>query len=292
MMAKEELVGRVGGITSSDVLDALSTVREGRIFDLDCGRSRGMPQAAVHPPYQLLTYRTPAGFQREGDLWQGGDEVGMSFLTELMVSGLHIGTHIDALGHAGSGDTWFGGFRPAVDVGDHGLLKADAASIPPIISRGVLLDAAAHRGVEHLPPGTGLDAADLEEIAAAQGVTIPRGGAVMIRTGAMVRWGDTAAYDAIATAGPTLDAAQWLVREHDISVLGSDTTTVEPVPSRTPGHPSPVHDFMLRESGVHLLEVAWLEDLAKARAYAFCFICLPLKIEGATASMVRPVALV
>ncbi len=291
-MAKDMLVGRVGGISSGDVMDALSAVTEGRIFDLDCGRARGMPQAAVHPPYQLLTYRTPAGFQREGDLWDEGDEVGMSFLTEFMVSGLHIGTHLDALGHAGSGDTWFGGFKPAVDIGDHGLLKADAASIPPIISKGVLLDAAAHMGVEHLEPSQGLDAKDLQAIAAAQGVEIPRGGAVMIRTGAMVKWGDTPAYDAIATAGPTLDAARWLVEEHDISVIGSDTTTVEQMPSSTPGHPAPVHDFMLRESGVHLLEVAWLESLSQARVYEFCFICLPLKIEGATASMVRPVALV
>ncbi len=291
-MAKEMLVGRVGRISSTDVLEALSSVREGRIFDLDSGRSRGMPQAAVHPPYQLLTYRTPAGFQREGDLWQGGDEVGMAFLTEIMISGLHIGTHIDALGHAGSGDTWFGGFRPSTDVGDHGLLKADAASIPPIICRGVLLDAAAHFGVDHLPAGTGLDAKDLEAIASSQGTDIPKGAAVLIRTGAMVRWGDTSAYDAIATAGPTLAAVKWLVEEADMALIGSDTTTVEQVPSSTPGHPSPVHDYLLREHGVHMLEVTWLEDLAKAEVHEFCFICLPLKIEGATASMVRPIALI
>lgn len=287
------LVGRVGAITASDVLDALSLVRQGRIFDLDAGRTPGMPQAAVHPPYQLFTYRTPGGFRREGDLWaEGTDDVGMAFVTELMVSGMHIGTHLDALGHAGSGDTWFGGFRPDDEVGDHGLLRADAASIPPIVTRGVLLDAAAHRGVDHLPAGSGLDADDLREIAEAQGVAIPRGGAVLIRTGCMVRWDDTPAFDAIATAGPTLDAARWLAEEHDIAVIGSDTATVEQVPSSTPGHPSPLHDYMLRERGVHLLELVWPEDLARAGVHEFCFICLPLKIAGATASMVRPIALV
>lgn len=292
-MADRPLVGRVGRISAEDVLGALATVREGRVFDLDAGRTRGMPQAGVHPPYQIFTYRTPGGFQREGDLWEAGtDDVGMHFVTELMVSGMHIGTHLDALGHAGSGDTWFGGFRPDDEVGDHGLLRADADSIPPIITRGVLLDAAAHRGVEHLPAGTGLDASDLAEIADAQGVTIPRGGTVLVRTGAMVRWGDTPAFNAIATAGPTLDAARWLVEEHDIAVIGSDTATVEQVPSSTPGHPSPVHDYTLRESGVHLLELVWPEGLSEAGAHEFCFVCLPLRISGATASMVRPIALV
>lgn len=291
-VSQEPLVGRVGDLTPSDVLAALGMVKEGRIISLDSGRFMGMPQSPVHPKYQLLTYRTPRGFELEDDLFGDADEVGMSFLTEMMISSLHIGTHLDALGHAGCGDEWYGGFRPSKEVGDHGLLRADAASIPPFITPGVLLDAAAYAGVEHLPPSTALDRAKLQEIAEAQGVEIPRKGTVLVRTGAMTKFHDTPAYDAISTAGPDLDAAQWLVEDYEMVVLGGDTATIEPMPSPIKGHPSPVHEYLLAKQGVHLLELAWLEELARDKIYEFCLICLPIKINGATASMVRPIAVV
>lgn len=289
---QEPLVGRVGDLTPADVLRALGAIKEGRIISLDCGRFMGMPQSPVHPKYQLLTYRTPRGFELEDDLFGDADEVGMSFLTEMMISSLHIGTHLDALGHAGCGDEWYGGFRPSKEVGDHGLLRADASSIPPFITPGVMLDAAAYAGVEHLPPSTALDRSDLRAIAEAQGVEIPHKGTVLVRTGAMTRWTDTPAFDEISTAGPDLDAAQWLVEDFGTVVLGGDTATIEPMPSPVPGHPSPVHEYLLAKQGVHLLELTWMEELAKEGIHEFCLICLPIKVNGATASMVRPVAVI
>ena len=40
-----------------------------------------------------------------------------------------------------------------------------------------------------------------------------------------------------------------------------------------------------------LLELVWLEDLAKDRVYEFLFIASPLKLRGATASPLRPIAI-
>ena len=291
-VSQEPLVGRVGDLTPADVISALSTIQEGRIISLDCGRFMGMPQSPVHPKYQLLTYRTPRGFELEDDLFGDADEVGMSFVTEMMISSLHIGTHLDALGHAGCGDEWYGGFQPSKEVGDHGLLRADASSIPPFITPGVMLDAAAHAGVEYLPPSTGLGRSELQAIAEAQGVSIPQKGTVFVRTGAMTKWDDTPKFDEISTAGPDLDAAQWLVEDFGTVVLGGDTATIEPMPSTVPGHPSPVHEYLLAKQGVHLLELAWMEELARERIYEFCLICLPIKVNGATASMVRPIAVI
>ena len=44
-----------------------------------------------------------------------------------------------------------------------------------------------------------------------------------------------------------------------------------------------------RMSGVENL---FLEDLARDQVYEFLFVCLPLKIQGATGSPIRPVAVV
>ena len=39
-----------------------------------------------------------------------------------------------------------------------------------------------------------------------------------------------------------------------------------------------------------LLEAVWLEDLARDQVYEFLFIASPLKLRGATASPIRPLA--
>ena len=40
-----------------------------------------------------------------------------------------------------------------------------------------------------------------------------------------------------------------------------------------------------------MLEAVWLEDLAKDQVYEFLFIASPLKMRGATASPIRPLAI-
>ncbi len=42
---------------------------------------------------------------------------------------------------------------------------------------------------------------------------------------------------------------------------------------------------------VCLLEILWLEDLAKDQVYEFAFIAAPIKLRGATGSPIRPLAL-
>lgn len=53
----------------------------------------------------------------------------------------------------------------------------------------------------------------------------------------------------------------------------------------------PVHTYLQAERGVSLLEAVWLEDLARDQVYEFLFIAAPLKLRGATASPIRPLAI-
>jgi kynurenine formamidase len=48
---------------------------------------------------------------------------------------------------------------------------------------------------------------------------------------------------------------------------------------------------MLVERGLHLIENVFLDDLARDGVVESTFICLPLKITGATGSWVRPIAI-
>jgi len=286
-------LGAVARLGSEDVLRALRLVSRGRIFDLDPGRFPGMPQWEGHPPFLLTTYRSPAGtrVQQDLDLLDGRrNGVDYRFTSELLVTSMHAGAHLDALCHASVAGEWHGGFRARDEVGDFGALRSDAATIPPIVAPGALLDVAGHRGVEHLPPGEQIEADELAEVAAAR--RVQPGGVVLVRTGAMSCWPDPSAYAEAARAGIGLGAARYLVEELGAVLVGADTPAVEHQPSDTPDNPHPVHTYLLHDRGVHQLEYLWLEELARAKADAFAFVCLPLKVSGATASMVRPVAIV
>ncbi len=44
--------------------------------------------------------------------------------------------------------------------------------------------------------------------------------------------------------------------------------------------------------GIYIIENLFLKELAQDRSYEFTFVCLPLKMRGATGSPVRPIAMV
>ena len=54
----------------------------------------------------------------------------------------------------------------------------------------------------------------------------------------------------------------------------------------------PGHMILLVRNGIYIIENLFLEELARDQCYEFTFICLPLKLQGATGSPVRPIALV
>jgi kynurenine formamidase len=227
-------VGRVGNISPQDVKRSLTSLKTGKIFDLDAGRFMGIPQWDGHPKFMITSYLSPAGSRVDNNialLDPASNEVDLRFYTELIVTGMHIGTHIDALNHVtcGShGDQTFGGFGSEV-VGIAGPYKADASTIPPIIIDCAFLDIARMKNVAKLAAGESIGIDDLLRAENEQG-PIPFGGAVMIRTGLMSAWPDAENFAASSGAGITIEAATWLANERGVVLVGSDTPTVEVVP--------------------------------------------------------------
>ena len=98
---------------------------------------------------------------------------------------MHVGTHIDALGHFSIGGKLYNGLNANDVVTDWGLERLGIEHMPPMISRGVLLDVSGLDGGAFLEPGRVLAPDDLERAADASGVAIQAGDIVLIRTG----WG-------------------------------------------------------------------------------------------------------
>jgi kynurenine formamidase len=277
------------------VLEATRLVRQGRIYSLARERFRGMPLFPGHPAFEVLGYRTPQGLRAAGDEpWGPGNEAGLGYMSELVIASTHSGAHVDAHAHmtVGEDDRWHGG-SAQTDLGDFGPLVGDASEFSPIWARGVLFDVPRHRGVEFLGRGEPVTAAELEAICRAQGVDEPTEGEVaLVRTGYMSHWPDEARMAEHRGPGPDISAARWLA-ERRVVATGSDTETYEVQPAPDPGsprNPQPVHTHLLIELGIYLMESLDLEALAADEVYEFLFVALPIKIRGATGSMLDPVA--
>lgn len=283
-------------ITEASVHAALSRVARGRVYSLDTQWWRGMPGHPIHPNFDVITYRSPAGMRAQGDIEFLASEtntVGYGFVTELVMGTTHTGTHIDALCHVTCGprDEWHGGHPAEQHLGNTGARNNDAAALGPIIARGVLLDIARLHGVDCLPAHHPIGAEDLASAAAAQRTELLPGDVVLVRTGQMRHWPDAEALDRCAGSGVSLDGSTWLL-ERQPAAVGADTVGFELAPSDVPGHPSPVHEQLIKDQGIPIMEWVDCEELAADGVHEFTFICLPLTVRGATGSMVRPVAVV
>jgi len=294
-MTTQEDIGPIGRMPPAQVVRAAGLVRTGRTISMAATRYPGMPLFPGHPPFQVLNYRTPRGIRVTGaQPWGPINDVFLGYMAEYVMATSHSGAHMDALAHMTIGEDmhWFGGGKADEHLSDFGPLHLDASAMPPFFTRGVLIDAAGFRGVDCLPKGSPIDAAEMDAICAAQGVTVEPWDVVVIRTGYAGLYPDVERMAAHKTPGPDVSAARWLL-ERGVVATGTDTETYEVQPAPDPGpegNPQPVHTALLIENGVYIMESLDLEELARARAYEFLFVALPVKIRGATGSMVDPVA--
>jgi kynurenine formamidase len=290
-------IGPIGRMPPDQVVRAAGLVKAGRTISLAAARYPGMPLFPGHPPFQVLNYRTPRGIRVAGaQPWGPVNDVFLGYMAEYVMATSHSGAHMDALAHMTIGEDkhWFGGGNADEHLSDFGPLHLDASAMPPFFTRGILIDAAGFRGVDCLPKGAPIDAAEMDAICAAQGVTVEPWDVVVIRTGYAGLYPDVERMAAHKTPGPDVSTARWLL-ERGVVATGTDTETYEVQPAPDPGpegNPQPVHTALLIENGVYIMESLDMEELARARAYEFLFVALPVKIRGATGSMVDPVAVI
>ncbi len=255
-----------------------------RVYDLAQPLEHGMPVSPNHPGFKLALMR------RHGDTCRAD---GSSAANEMMLLGGHTGTHVDALCHVSLDGKLHGG-TDAAEAQTGGRFKSHGVEeIPLTFCRGVLLDVPAVHGAEVLEPGTAITAGDLEAAQERQGVEVREGDAVLIRSGWPAHWHDSELFRGLkgGAPGPDESAARWLSRRK-IRLTGGETIAYEHIPAGRGHALLPVHVILLVESGIHILEVMNLSELARDRISEFLFVLTPLKVVGATGVPVRPVALV
>lgn len=288
----EDELGQLNLITEDSRAAILSRVSGGAAYDLSVEYYIGMPswQEAGDPHYQIWMTHTPNGTAVDDPLHVGDAQnhhVGYTGTAFSMYS--HTGTHIDGLNHFGLRGKIYNGFSADEHLGDRGWQRTGAETIPPIIARGVMIDVAAAKGLERLPESYRITRADLEEALARQHMQIERGDVVLVRTGLMRDYHDSAAYMR-NNPGLGIEAARYLV-EAGAMIIGADNLSFEAFPSEVEGNYIPLHTYLLAQSGVPILELVNLEGLSEDEIYEFAFIGGSLKLRGADAAPLRPIAL-
>jgi kynurenine formamidase len=271
--------GAANHMKPETVLRAARLIRTGEVIELGQVLSASMPISAGRR-FDLMTKRTvmnPAANHR------GSNE-------ELVVSEIgQVGTQFDGFAHQTIGDSLYNCY-PLADIATRtGFTKLGIENVGALMTRGVLIDVASLKGVEMLSNGYEITVQDLQQALQRENLTLQPGDAVIIHTGWGKLWGkDNTRYSNVS-AGISVAAAQWLVRQ-DPMLIGADNPAINVTPDPDPQLSNPVHQIMLVVNGIHLLENLKLDELAAKRAYEFALVLQPLKIQGGTGSTVAPIA--
>ncbi len=263
----------------------IELLRGATVYDLEQPRFHGMPIHPSHKPgYHYALHR------RHRDTYQPevhGPRSGASGTLTMME---HTGTHIDALCHQACNLMMYGDVASDDVETPAGFRQLGVETVPPLLTRGVLLDIAGWKGTDALPAKYSVSADQLQACAAAQGSEVRAGDVLLVRTGFGALWQDEARY--LDAAGVAKSGTLWAA-ERGVVAVGADNMAWDAPDDRDPetGATLFAHVYLLPRKGIYIIENVNLEGLARARCHVFAFVGIPLKFQGATGSPLRPLAL-
>jgi kynurenine formamidase len=272
--------GAANRITPDKVLEAKSLITRGAVYQLGHVYESAMPLFGTrHFSLRIPQTYGPMGTNR------------LMYHDEIVSAEIgQVGTQFDGLGHIGIGDVFYNGNNRADFSRPDGFTKLGIENVGALVTRGVLVDVAAFKGVARLEGGYEITRADVTGALARQRVEIHSGDVVIFHTGWGSLWLQDNARFGASAPGVGLDAAQYLV-DREVVLVGADTWSMEVVPNPNPELQFPVHQLLIPKNGIYIFENLLTEDLARDRAYEFAFFFAPLKLKGATGSPGNPIAI-
>ncbi|HRK18318.1 MAG TPA: cyclase family protein [Hyphomicrobiaceae bacterium] len=289
----EDQAGASNHITPAKILDALKSVKSGKVYELGRLYESSMPKFGD----RAFTLRIP-GAPTGGPLGNNRVIWNDEFLsTEIG----QVGTQFDGLGHIGvavkgedkSEMRFYNGFTVTDIASPTGLKKLGMEHVKPIITRGWLFNIAATKG-RRMNLGEEIKVADIEAAMKRQNINasdIKPGDALFFHTGWGALWGKDNVEFGKGEPGIGLEAGAWCIKQQPC-VVGADTWGVEVVPNPDSKLAFPVHQELLVKNGIFIHENLDFTDLANDTVNSFAYLMMPLRIKGATGSPGRPIALV
>lgn len=279
----DDTLGAINNLSAEKVLEAVKLVKEGKTYAL------GVETGANTPAYGPRKYQMTIIQLSDGS----GQTMGSNKASandDLMMTWMGIGSQIDGLGHMGTDHVYYNNTHASEFVTTAGLTKFGIHELPPIVTRGVMLDMTKQLGQSPLPEGTAINRKEIEAAAKAQGVKIEKGDVVLLHTG----WLDIADSDPKRFMGGEpglgMGGAKYLA-SLGIVAVGGDSWGLEVLPGENPEEVFPVHPELLANNGIYILENMDTRALAADDVHEFLFVLGQPRFKGAVQAIINPVAI-
>ncbi len=237
---------------------------------------------AVYPgdfPYSLSLYRY---HEHTGDFYTKSNP-GFAHSQEIIITSMHAGTHVDALCHMSKNGLLYGGVNAASLEYHNGFRKLGIEAAGIFFLKAHLLDVAAQKKLEALPPKYDITPKDLQASIDAQDTRIEPGDAILIRTGYSKLFTTDPQKYVVDFPGVGIKGSEWLAKLSP-KLVAADNLAFGLPPAR-------VHEVFIVKHGIYMLKNINLEEMSAERQYTSLLIVAPLKALGATGSLVRPIAI-
>jgi len=279
----EDTLGAINELSPQKVLEATQLVKLGKTYAL------GVETGRQTPAYGTRTFSLYAVASGDGSGGSLGTNKG-TFNDDWMLTWLGVGTQIDGLGHFGIDHVYYNGNRIQDFFEAGGLKKFGTHELPPIVTKGVVLDIAGLHDAPFLMEGTPIGQRDIEEAAKRQNVTFSAGDVVILNTG----WQQFASKDPerflAGMPGLSADGAKYLASRRVVAV-GADTWGLDVLPAENPEEAFPAHQILLAKNGVYILENIRTEELVADQAWEFLFVLGQPRFVGAVQMVINPIAI-
>ncbi|MEQ9436362.1 cyclase family protein [Hyphomonas sp.] len=277
----DDRLGALNNLSSEKTAAAARLVTTGKTYSLGMVTGRDTP-AFGHRKYDVSILQVPEGTDTplsENKATGNDDKVEVW---------LGVGSQIDGLGHMGIDYQYYNGVPVADFVTPSGLTQFSTHLLPPIATRGVLLDMTKAYG-DPVAPGTAFNTAEIEAAAERAGVTIESGDVVLFYTGTMKAQAGSAELT-FPEPGIGVEGIQHLA-DLGVVAIGSDTWAVEVIPFENEARPFDGHLTMLAKNGVYILENMVTDELAADGVTEFFFTLGAPRLEGTVQAIINPVAI-
>lgn len=277
-------IGNLNHVTPEKTLQALKTVTKGKAYALGIETNKDTP--AFPPRTFSVTIVQPGQ--------QGGGSLGPTKTTyndDIIMGWVGIGSQLDGLGHIGIDGTYYNCNESKDFAGAGGLTKLGIEKVPPIATRGILLDMAGYLNTDIVKEGTPFNRAEIEGAMKKQGVkAIEKGDVVLFYTGWVKLIGkDNKRYGSVEP-GLGVEGAKYLA-SLGVAAVGADNWGLEVIPFEKGHGVFEVHQILLPINGIYILENMNTEEMVKDKAWEFLFTLGPSRVTGAVQAIINPIAI-
>ena len=280
----EDQAGALNNITSANTLAAARLIKRGKAMRMGIETNSKTP--AFAPRTFSVTVLTPG--QEYG---RSLGETKTNYNDDIIMGWVGIGSQLDGLGHIGIDGTYYNCRKGAEFVTAGGLQKYGIETVPAIATRGVILDMVGLTGKNPVPEGTAFNRKEIEAALARQGnMSIGKGDVVIFRTGWTQLIGkDDKRYGSVEP-GLGIDGAHYLA-SLGVSMVGADTWGLEVLPFEVPSKVFHVHQILLTQHGIFILENLVSDQAVADGVYEGLFTLGPSRITGAVQAIINPIFL-